>query len=124
MGCRREEDRLNGIHQRDGAEIFLVSMREDCRNQLSNNVGDNRKRRNRIIGCASSELSPAAEVIANNVDLLLCFPAKSLTQFKAVSKQWLSLISDSQFDTNHSRQNPRPIDLSLGDCNCCHQHSE
>lgn len=75
------------------------------------------KRRNPIIGCASSKISPAAELIANNVDLLtqllLCFPVKTLIRFKSVSKQWLSLISDSQFATMHSRHNPRPSIASL-----------
>ncbi|XP_058202940.1 F-box protein At5g07610-like [Rhododendron vialii] len=69
-------------------------------------------RRNPIIGSASLDLPPMAEVIANNIDLLtqilLFFPAKSLIRFKSVSKHWLSLISDSQFAATHSRRNPRP----------------
>ncbi|KAF7126285.1 hypothetical protein RHSIM_Rhsim11G0068600 [Rhododendron simsii] len=63
------------------------------------------------------ETLPAAELIANNVDLLpqilLCVPAKFLIRFKSVSKHWLSLISDSQFATTHSRQNSNPLISSL-----------
>ncbi|KAF7154212.1 hypothetical protein RHSIM_Rhsim01G0017800 [Rhododendron simsii] len=79
------------------------------------------------------ELTPAAELIANNGDLLiqilLCFPAKSLIRFKSVSKHWLSLISDSQFGAKHSRRNPRPsisglfLCLRLRDCGTEHTKS-
>ncbi|KAF5952409.1 hypothetical protein HYC85_010353 [Camellia sinensis] len=68
-----------------------------------------RSRRRLIIGCTSSEHSFAAELIANNSDLLteilIRVPAKSLIRFKSVSKQWLSLISDSQFASDHARRN-------------------
>ncbi|KAL7224500.1 hypothetical protein ACSBR1_025872 [Camellia fascicularis] len=68
-----------------------------------------RSRRKLIIGCTSSEHSFAAELIANNSDLLteilIRVPAKSLIRFKSVSKQWLSLISDSQFASDHARRN-------------------
>ncbi|XP_058202893.1 F-box protein At5g07610-like [Rhododendron vialii] len=61
---------------------------------------------------ALSDLPPTAEVIANNVDLLtqilLFLPAKSLIRFKSVSKQWLSLVSDSRFAAKHHCRNPRP----------------
>ncbi|KAF7130869.1 hypothetical protein RHSIM_Rhsim10G0184300 [Rhododendron simsii] len=57
-------------------------------------------------------LTRSAEIIASNVDLLteilLRVPAKSLIRFKSVSKQWLSLISDTQFNRNHTQQNPSP----------------
>ncbi|KAF7153115.1 hypothetical protein RHSIM_Rhsim01G0013500 [Rhododendron simsii] len=69
-----------------------------------------------IINVAPSEISPAAELIANNVDLLteilLRLPAKSTIRLKSVSKHWLSLLSDSQFATNHSTRNPRPSSIS------------
>ncbi|KAF7145836.1 hypothetical protein RHSIM_Rhsim04G0064600 [Rhododendron simsii] len=56
--------------------------------------------------------SPAAEIIASNVDLLteilLRVPAKPLIKFQCVSKHWLSLISDSNFAINHTRRNPTP----------------
>ncbi|KAF5956695.1 hypothetical protein HYC85_003920 [Camellia sinensis] len=68
-----------------------------------------RSRRRLIIGCTSSEHSFAAELIANNSDLLteilIRVSAKSLIRFKSVSKQWLSLISDSQFASDHARRN-------------------
>ncbi|CAL5376444.1 unnamed protein product [Camellia sinensis] len=68
-----------------------------------------RRSRRLIIGCTSSEHSFAAELIANNSDLLteilIRVPAKSLIRFKSVSKQWLSLISDSQFASDHARRN-------------------
>ncbi|KAL7224514.1 hypothetical protein ACSBR1_025886 [Camellia fascicularis] len=71
------------------------------------------RRRKLIIGNTSSEHSFAAEVIAGNADLLteilIRMPAKSLIRFKCVSKDWLFLISDSQFSRNHSRQNPNPL---------------
>ncbi|KAF7152191.1 hypothetical protein RHSIM_Rhsim01G0017700 [Rhododendron simsii] len=61
---------------------------------------------------ALSDLPPAAEIIANNVDLitqiLLFLPAKSLIRFKSVSKQWFALISDTQFAAEHHCRNPRP----------------
>ncbi|XP_058185944.1 F-box protein At5g07610-like [Rhododendron vialii] len=57
-------------------------------------------------------LTCSAEIIAGNVDLLtqilLRVPAKSLIRFKSVSKQWLSLISDSRFARIHTQQNPSP----------------
>ncbi|KAF7114284.1 hypothetical protein RHSIM_RhsimUnG0091900 [Rhododendron simsii] len=63
------------------------------------------------------ETSPAAELIANNVDLLtqilLRIPAKSLIRFESVSKHWLSLISNSRFASTHSRLNPNPSISSL-----------
>ncbi|KAL7221864.1 hypothetical protein ACSBR1_023751 [Camellia fascicularis] len=62
-----------------------------------------------IIGCTSSEHSLAAELIANNSDLLteilIRVPAKSLIRFKSVSKEWLYLISDFQFASDHARRN-------------------
>ncbi|KAF5956700.1 hypothetical protein HYC85_003925 [Camellia sinensis] len=68
-----------------------------------------RSKRKLIIGCTSSEHSFAAELIANNSDLLteilIRVPAKSLIRFQSVSKQWLSLISDSQFASDHARRN-------------------
>lgn len=49
-----------------------------------------------------------AEEMAGNEDLLreifLRLPAKSLIKFKAVSRQWSSLISDPKFAWNHSSQ--------------------
>ncbi|KAF7127323.1 hypothetical protein RHSIM_Rhsim11G0078600 [Rhododendron simsii] len=63
------------------------------------------------------ETSPAAELIANNLDLLtqilLCIPAKSIIRFKSVSKHWLSLLSDSGFASSHCRLNPKPLISSL-----------
>ncbi|XP_058221872.1 F-box protein At5g07610-like [Rhododendron vialii] len=71
-----------------------------------------RKRRKAILNILPSEISPTAESIANNVDLLteilLRVPAGSIMRFKCVSKHWLFLLSDSQFATNHSIRNPRP----------------
>ncbi|KAF7145118.1 hypothetical protein RHSIM_Rhsim04G0064500 [Rhododendron simsii] len=62
------------------------------------------------------EPPPAANAIGCSVDLLteilLRSPAKSLIRFKCVSKNWLSLISDSQFSRNHSRRNPRANPIS------------
>ncbi|CAL5376494.1 unnamed protein product [Camellia sinensis] len=63
-----------------------------------------------ITDSASSETSPASsEVIASNVDLLseilLRLPPKSLLRFMSVSKNWLDLISDSQFGSKHARRN-------------------
>ncbi|KAF7153198.1 hypothetical protein RHSIM_Rhsim01G0016900 [Rhododendron simsii] len=70
------------------------------------------KRTKPIPGATSSEISPAAESIANNVDLLteilLRLPAKSLVRFESVSKHWLSVISCPQFSTAHSSRNPSP----------------
>ncbi|THG19130.1 hypothetical protein TEA_028842 [Camellia sinensis var. sinensis] len=69
------------------------------------------KRRKAITTSTSSETSvPAsAKVIASNVDLLseilLRLPPKSLIRFKSVSRNWLHLISDSHFASNHSRRN-------------------
>ncbi|OVA19253.1 F-box domain [Macleaya cordata] len=52
--------------------------------------------------------SSSASVIASNSDLLiqilLRLPVKSLLAFKSVSKQWLSLISNSYFVHNHCLQ--------------------
>ncbi|XP_028078544.1 F-box protein At5g07610-like isoform X2 [Camellia sinensis] len=60
-----------------------------------------------------TEQRSAANAIAENSDLiaqiLVRLPVKPLTQFKSVSKQWLSLISDSQFSLHHSRRNRKPI---------------
>ncbi|KAI8020369.1 F-box protein [Camellia lanceoleosa] len=68
-----------------------------------------RSRRKLLIGRTSSEHSFAAELIANNSDLLtqilIRVPAKSIIRFKSVSKRWLSLISDSQFASDHARRN-------------------
>ncbi|WCJ34680.1 F-box family protein [Euphorbia peplus] len=51
-----------------------------------------------------------AEIVGRNNDLLtdimLRLPAKPLVRFKSVSKQWLSLISSSQFSSLHTRRNP------------------
>ncbi|XP_058189413.1 F-box protein At5g07610-like [Rhododendron vialii] len=59
------------------------------------------------------QTSPAADLIANNFDvltqILLRLPAKSLIRFKSVSKHWFSLLSDSQFASAHSRLNPKPL---------------
>ncbi|CAL5376503.1 unnamed protein product [Camellia sinensis] len=76
-----------------------------------------KRRRKAIIGCTSSESSPALEeVIASNEDLLteilLRLPAKSLIRFKSVSKNWLHLISDSHFAVNHSRRIRNPSMIS------------
>ncbi|XP_022718766.1 F-box protein At5g07610-like [Durio zibethinus] len=53
-------------------------------------------------------VSSATYAIAGNQDLLteilLRIPAKPLLNFKFVSKQWLSLISSSQFRLSHSRR--------------------
>ncbi|GMP36480.1 hypothetical protein CsSME_00008595 [Camellia sinensis var. sinensis] len=64
--------------------------------------------------CSSyTEQRSAGNAIAENSDLitqiLVRLPVKPLTQFKSVSKQWLSLISDSQFSLHHSRRNRKPI---------------
>ncbi|KAI8018625.1 F-box protein [Camellia lanceoleosa] len=60
-----------------------------------------------------TELRSAGNAIAENSDLitqiLVRLPVKPLTQFKSVSKQWLYLISDSQFSLHHSRRNRKPI---------------
>ncbi|XP_028077144.1 F-box protein At5g07610-like isoform X1 [Camellia sinensis] len=60
-----------------------------------------------------TEQRSAGNAIAENSDLitqiLVRLPVKPLTQFKSVSKQWLSLISDSQFSLHHSRRNRKPI---------------
>lgn len=59
-----------------------------------------------------SEISPAGELIASNVDLLseilLYLPAKYIIRFKIVSKHWQSLLSDSHFAANHASRKPRP----------------
>ncbi|KAF7144533.1 hypothetical protein RHSIM_Rhsim04G0064800 [Rhododendron simsii] len=64
-------------------------------------------------GRSNPQHSPAAEIIASNVDLLteilLRVPAKPLVKSKCVSKHWLSLISDSNFAINHTRRNPTPL---------------
>ncbi|XP_058202842.1 F-box protein At5g07610-like [Rhododendron vialii] len=74
------------------------------------------KSRKAVLNVTPSEIFPAAELIANNVDLLteilLRLPAKSAIRFKCVSKQWLSLVSESQFSINHSTRNPRPSSTS------------
>ncbi|KAL7191010.1 hypothetical protein ACSBR2_023144 [Camellia fascicularis] len=75
------------------------------------------KRRNLIVGSTSSEHSLASELIVGNVDLLLeilfRLPPKSLIRFKSVSKDWFSLISNSQFSQNHSLRNPKPLFTGL-----------
>ncbi|KAF7154298.1 hypothetical protein RHSIM_Rhsim01G0013300 [Rhododendron simsii] len=75
------------------------------------------KRRKAVLNVTPSEISPAAELIASNVDLLteilLRLLARSTIRFKSVSKHWLSLLSDSQFATNHSTRNPRPSSISV-----------
>ncbi|KAF7119539.1 hypothetical protein RHSIM_Rhsim13G0017400 [Rhododendron simsii] len=74
----------------------------------------NREPRGRkaILNVTPSEISPAAESIANNVDLLteilLRLPATHTIRFKIVSKHCLSLLSDSNFAADHSIRNPRP----------------
>ncbi|GMP36165.1 hypothetical protein CsSME_00008374 [Camellia sinensis var. sinensis] len=76
-----------------------------------------RSKRKLIIGCTSSEHSFAADLIANNSDLLteilIRVPAKSLIRFKSVSKQWLALISHSQFASDHSRRNHHSSSSSI-----------
>lgn len=66
----------------------------------------------RFSAVTPSEISPAAESIANNVDLLteilLRLPATHTIRFKIVSKHWLSLLSDSHFAADHSIRNPIP----------------
>ncbi|XP_054797143.1 F-box protein At5g07610-like [Prosopis cineraria] len=53
-----------------------------------------------------------AEAIAGNIDILteilLRVPAKPLLKFKAVSKQWLTLISDPQFCRSHTLRHHIP----------------
>ncbi|KAF7153128.1 hypothetical protein RHSIM_Rhsim01G0014800 [Rhododendron simsii] len=74
------------------------------------------KRTKAVLNVTPSDISPVAELIAANIDLLteilLRSPAKSTIRFKSVSKHWLSLLSDSQFATNHSTRNPRPSAIS------------
>ncbi|KAF7152684.1 hypothetical protein RHSIM_Rhsim01G0015000 [Rhododendron simsii] len=74
------------------------------------------KRTKAVLNVTPSDISPVAELIAANIDLLteilLRLPAKSTIRFKSVSKHWLSLLSDSQFATNHSTRNPRPSAIS------------
>ncbi|KAI5675492.1 hypothetical protein M9H77_06442 [Catharanthus roseus] len=57
----------------------------------------------------SSSSSSAAEMIAENQDLmveiLLHLPVKSLLRFKCVSKQWKSMISNPYFAHRHTRRN-------------------
>ncbi|XP_058222866.1 F-box protein At5g07610-like [Rhododendron vialii] len=74
------------------------------------------KRTKAVLKVTPSDISPAAELIAANIDLLmeilLRLPVKSTIRFKSVSKHWLSLLSDTQFATNHSTRNPRPSSIS------------
>ncbi|KAF7154383.1 hypothetical protein RHSIM_Rhsim01G0014900 [Rhododendron simsii] len=74
------------------------------------------KRRKAVLNVTPSDISPAAELLATNLDLLteilLRLPVLSTIRFKCVSKHWLSLLSDSQFAANHSTQNPRPSSIS------------
>ncbi|KAF5956311.1 hypothetical protein HYC85_003536 [Camellia sinensis] len=70
-------------------------------------------KRKLIIGYNSSEHTPAAELIGSNADILTeiltCVPAKFLIRFKCASKDWLSLISDSQFSCNHCHRDPNAL---------------
>ncbi|KAI8570222.1 hypothetical protein RHMOL_Rhmol01G0017300 [Rhododendron molle] len=72
----------------------------------------NKRRKVITRGGSPSGISPAAELISGNVDLLteifLRLPAKSLIRFKSLSKHWLSLVSHPQFSAKHSSRNPRP----------------
>ncbi|XVF42683.1 hypothetical protein PTKIN_Ptkin01aG0384400 [Pterospermum kingtungense] len=56
----------------------------------------------------STTFSSAADAVASNQDLLeeilLRVPAKPLLKFKSVSKQWLSLISSSEFCISHAHR--------------------
>lgn len=42
------------------------------------------------------------------MEILLCLPAKSLTRFKSVSKNWRSLISSDQLRRLHTLRHPKP----------------
>lgn len=57
-------------------------------------------------------ISPPAETIASNQDLLtpvlLCIPARSLLRFKCVCKNWFVLISNPKFCDIHTSKNPYP----------------
>ncbi|XP_021282905.1 F-box protein At5g07610-like [Herrania umbratica] len=76
----------------------------------------------------SSTISPAADAIASNEDLLteilLRLPAKPLLKFKSVSKEWFSLISSSQFCLFHNRRYRDNASLTaavlLFDCGTTH----
>lgn len=76
-----------------------------------------KKRRKALHNVTQSETSPAAELIANNFDLLteilIRLPSKLTIRFKSVSKHWLYILSDSEFARKHSSRNPRPTVLGL-----------
>ncbi|XP_059635780.1 F-box protein At5g07610-like [Cornus florida] len=61
--------------------------------------------------------TPSVDVIAGNEDLLfeilVHLPPKSLLRFQCVSKHWLSLISNPQFRSHHSRRNPNSVATAL-----------
>ncbi|CAL5374945.1 unnamed protein product [Camellia sinensis] len=87
--------------------MFLLLSSADVIGKMTNN------KRKLIIGYNSSEHTPAAELIGSNADILTeiltCVPAKFLIRFKCVSRDWLSLISDSQFSCNHSHRDPNAL---------------
>ncbi|KAF7152477.1 hypothetical protein RHSIM_Rhsim01G0013700 [Rhododendron simsii] len=101
-------------HFNVGVFIDLILEMERCQSVLFTQCKMNKQARRKaaIINVAPSEISPAAESIANNVDLLteilLWLPAKSTIRFKIVSKHWLALLSDSQFARDHCSRNSRP----------------
>ncbi|XWS58599.1 hypothetical protein CRYUN_Cryun08bG0048400 [Craigia yunnanensis] len=76
----------------------------------------------------STTISSAADAIASNQDLLieilLRIPAKPLLKFISVSKQWLSLISSSQFCLSHAHRHRDNASLTaaalLFHCGTCH----
>ncbi|XP_027174692.1 F-box protein At5g07610-like [Coffea eugenioides] len=85
------------------AETLILS--ENLNNQnLSSDDGSSSGERNFQSSWSS------AIVVGNNQDLmtqvLLFLPAKSLMRFQCVSKDWLSIISSSNFRLLHSRKNP------------------
>ncbi|THF96020.1 hypothetical protein TEA_027285 [Camellia sinensis var. sinensis] len=92
---------VNSAGHRQEQEQDHENEEEKMTKKISN------KRRKLVTGCTPLQDSLAVEVISN-VDLLseilLRVPTKSLIRFKCVSKHWLSLISDSQFSSNHTRR--------------------
>ncbi|GMP36193.1 hypothetical protein CsSME_00008398 [Camellia sinensis var. sinensis] len=92
---------VNSAGHRQEQEQDHENEEEKMTKKISN------KRRKLVSGCTPLQDSLAVEVISN-VDLLseilLRVPTKSLIRFKCVSKHWLSLISDSQFSSNHTRR--------------------
>ncbi|XP_050211832.1 putative F-box protein At3g16210 [Mercurialis annua] len=54
-----------------------------------------------------SSVSKVAEIEELLIEILLRVPPKPLTKFKCVSKQWLSLISDSKFCHSYARISPK-----------------